>query len=271
MDKYSVLMTVYFREEPDYLRQSIESMLTQTVPPDDFVLVCDGALTQPLDAVIEAYIKRFPTLFQVIRLPENRGIGYANIMGINACKHDLVAKMDSDDIAKPCRCEKQLAAYAADPELAIVGAYISEFEGSPENSVCVRKVPSGHEEIYVYSKRRSPFNNQTVVYRKSAVLAVGGFADLRRCEDYDLFIRLLHAGYKGYNLPEVLVDYRLSSDAYVRRGNWNNLSAFIHVRWKAMRMGHASLVDIAVPIMGQVLLSALPTRLRAKFYVKFLR
>ena len=139
MQNYSVLMSVYFKEKPEYLRQAIESMLCQTVQTDDFVLVCDGPLTADLNEVIAEY-KDNP-IFHLVRLKENVGIGLAANIGIEHCKNELIAKMDSDDIAVAQRCEWQLHEFKMNPELAVLGGQLYEFVDSIDNvvlQVCIK-------------------------------------------------------------------------------------------------------------------------------------
>lgn len=268
-ENYSVLMSVYYKEKPEYLKQSIESMLNQTVPTNDFVIVCDGPLTPELDEVLENYKKQKPEVFNVARLERNVGIGAAANEGLKYCKNDLVAKMDADDIALTNRCEKELE-LLLNEDLALVGSYIDEFQNDGE-IVSVRKVPTEYSEILKYAKQRDPFNNQTVIYRKSAVLKVGGYSDLKRCEDYDLYVRILAAGYKARNIPESLVKYRLTSDTFERRGNFDNLKGFVIVRWKIHRSGFSGLMDFVIPCVGQIFLSVIPGKFRASVYSKLLR
>lgn len=126
-------------------------------------------------------------------------------LGMQHCKNDLIARMDTDDISKPERCEKQLNMFSRYPELAIVGSWVDEFVDTPDNVTTVRRVPCAQDEIYEYAKRRSAFNHPAVMYRKSAVIANGGYSDLRRNQDVDLFGRMLYAGCKAANVGESLV------------------------------------------------------------------
>ena len=271
MESYSVLMSVYYKEKPRFLKESIDSMLEQTVLTNDFVLVCDGPLTPELDAVIAEYEQNYPNLFQIIRLEKNLGIGGAANVGISYCKNNLVAKMDSDDIALANRCEMQLTYFEKNPELDIVGSHIIEFKNSIENEISRRKVPLKQSEILKYAKRRMPFNNQTIMYKKSAVEAVGGYSSLKRCEDYELYSRMLMHGCKAENVDDYLVYYRLTDDAYARRGTWQNLKGFVLVRWKIHKMGLSSFSDFLIPTCGQLILTVLPVRLKEKMYEKLLR
>lgn len=190
---YSVLMSVYAKENAAYFSDAVESMLHQSCPPDQFVLVCDGPLTPGLDEAIQRFTaSRDGGLFRVLRLPENVGLGRALQAGLPLCDHDLVARMDSDDLALPLRMEHQLALMAADPELAAVGGQIAEFTGAPDNIQGYRIVPTSPEEVRRGAAGRNPMNHMTVLFRREAVLAAGGYQDLKGFEDY--FLWGAHAG-----------------------------------------------------------------------------
>lgn len=214
---YSVLMSVYYREKPEYLRQSMYSILNQSVPTDDFVLVCDGPLTEELDAAIESIQKEYLDKLRVVRLEKNVGLGNALNAGIKFCKNDIVARMDSDDIARPDRCECQLAVFEQHPEIGMVSGIVEEFSNDP-TVVDVRRIPpEKHEDILLFAKQRNPFNHPCIMYRKSAVEAAGGYQDFYLLEDYYLWIRMLQNGTKGYNLQIPLLWMRAGSDLYKRR------------------------------------------------------
>ena len=220
--KYSVLMSVYKNEKADYLRMSMNSMWTQTVEPDEFVLICDGKLTDELDQVITEMEKDHPEKLRVIRHEKNRGLGMALQEGVQLCRNELIARMDSDDIAMKDRCEKELAVFAKKPEISIVGGFIEEFKdvnenGYPSETLTVRAVPETAEEIYEFAKKRNPFNHPTVMYKKSDVLRAGNYSDVRYMQDYYLWVHMLMEGEKGYNIQEPLVWMRVSGDLYKRR------------------------------------------------------
>lgn len=271
MEAYSVLMSVYHKEKPEHFSECIKSMVTQTVVTDDFVIVCDGPLTPQLDAVLEGYDRQYPGVFNIIRLPENVGIGAAANIGLEQCKNELVAKMDADDLAVPDRCEKQLKLFQEAPDLVICGGYIEEFSDDPQKPFAIRAVPTDNEQIRKFARRRQPFNNMTVMYRKSAVLSVGGYRSLRRGEDYDLFARLLHAGCYAQNISDVLVKARVNPDAMFRRASFSTFKGCVRSRWNAWRIGFISLWDLLYCSAGALLLSIVPSRLQHLLYRKFLR
>lgn len=219
MEEYSVLMSVYAKEKPEFLRESMESMFAQTVPTNDFVLVCDGPLTDELNAVIDEMQKLHPEILHIVRLKENMGLGNALNAGLQCCRHELVARMDSDDISLPHRCELQLRAFAADRTLVILSGTIAEFSQKPENIVGIKKVPETHQEILSFSKRRNPFNHPAVMVKKTAVINVGGYDEVYHLfEDYYLWIRMLMDGCKAKNITDTVLLMRTPEDLYLRRG-----------------------------------------------------
>lgn len=219
-EQYSVLMSVYHKEKPEYLQQAIESIQAQTFSTDDFVLVCDGPLNPELDAVIAAKQQEMGKVLNVVRLAENAGLGNALNEGIKHCKNDLVARMDSDDIAYPDRCKKQIDVFNAHPEVSICSGIVEEFTTDPEIVDTRRVPPETNAEIVEFAKKRNPFNHPCVMYKKSAVEAAGSYQDFYLLEDYYLWLRMLMAGYQGYNIQEPLLHMRAGSDMYLRRAGW---------------------------------------------------
>ncbi len=213
---YSVLMSVYYKEKPEFLRQSMQSVLDQTLPTNDFVLVCDGPLTAELDQVIEEMQLRFGSVLNVVRLPENGGLGKALNQGIQQCRNEIIARMDSDDISFPNRCEEELQCLI-EKNVDFLSAGILEFEGSIENTGNMRMPPETYEEIVQFAKRRNPMNHPCSMYRKSAVQKVGGYQDFYLLEDYYLWIRMLIGGCSAYNIQKPLLWMRAGADMYKRR------------------------------------------------------
>ncbi|MBO4836970.1 MAG: glycosyltransferase [Clostridia bacterium] len=215
--KYSVLMSVYVKEKAIFLREAMDSIWDQTVPADDFVLVCDGPLTAELDAVIDEMEKAHPGTLQVVRLEKNGGLGNALNTGIGYCKNELVARMDSDDISRPDRCERQLAVFMSRPEISICSGIVEEFSVSPDRTEARRVPPETQEEILAFAKKRNPFNHPCVMYKKTAVEKAGGYRDFYLLEDYYLWVRMLQNGTVGYNLQQPLLWMRAGSEMYKRR------------------------------------------------------
>lgn len=217
-ENYSVLMSVYYKENSEYLKQAIESIQAQTFPTDDFVLVCDGSLNQELDSVIKKKQQEMKNILNVVRLKKNAGLGNALNKGIQQCKNELVARMDSDDISYPDRCEKQLMVFNTYPEISVCSGIVEEFATNPKVVESRRVPPETQEEIREFAKVRNPFNHPCVMYKKPDVEAVGSYKDFYLLEDYYLWVRMIMAGYQGYNLQEPLLHMRAGTDMYMRRG-----------------------------------------------------
>ena len=218
-------MSVYYKEKPEYLQQAIESIQKQTLPTNDFVLVCDGPLTLELDKVVQTKQQEMGNVLKVVRLPGNVGLGNALNEGIKHCKNELVARMDSDDASYPDRCNKQMKIFNEHPEIAICSGTVEEFSVSIECIDARRLLPETNEEILSFAKKRNPFNHPCVMYKKSAVDAVGSYQDFYLLEDYYLWIRMLVAGYQGYNIQEPLLHMRAGSGMYKRRSGWKYVKA----------------------------------------------
>ena len=214
--KFSVSMCVYGKDDPQFFRAAVESILNQTVTPSEVVLVVDGPVPEELDAVIRGY-EAMP-IFRVVRFAENQGHGNARRAGLAACSNELVALMDADDLSAPDRFQKQLAKFAGDPSLDIVGGMITEFVGEPDNVVARRDVPLEDQDIKQYMKKRCPMNQVTVMFKKTSVNRVGGFIDWYCDEDYYLWLRMTLAEMQFGNVPDVLVNVRVGEEMYQRRG-----------------------------------------------------
>lgn len=267
--EYSVLMSVYEKEKSEYLRESIESMLSQTVKPSDFVIVCDGPLPEKLRAVIDDYKSSAPALFQIVPLAENVGLGRALDQGLRVCRFPLVARMDSDDISLPDRCERQLAVFAQ-KEVSVVSGSILEFQTKPYVVGKERRLPESDEEIRKFARRRNPFNHPCVMYRRDDVLAAGSYRHVQGFEDYDLWVRMLMQGMRGWNVQEVLLKMR-TDGMYLRRGGSGYARSMLKFRWHLLRTGFCNPVDFAVAAGGHLLVSLMPQKLRATFYERALR
>ena len=270
MADYSVLMSVYKKENPEYLKTAIESMLDQSVATNDFVLVCDGPLTDSLDEVISNFERTNPGLFNVVRLPENMGLAMALNEGIKHCKNEIVARMDSDDFSKPDRIEKELKAMD-ETGADIVGTNIFEFNGDITRLTGERSLPETDEEIREFAKSRSPFNHPSVVYKKSKVELVGGYGKFDYFEDYYLWITLLQNGCKGYNVQESLVLMRAGDDLYLRRGGKDYAKCIIAFKKYMLKIGYISRFNYLTQVGARVAVAIAPNKFREKVYKKKLR
>ena len=267
---FSVLLSLYHKESPTFLSLSLDSVLHQTLLPDEVVLVKDGPLTAELDAIVSDYAARYPIL-KVVTLPQNQGLGKALNEGLKHCSYDLVARMDTDDIAKPDRFEKQMKVFEEHPELDLVGAWIDEFEGTPQHVLSVRKVPETSKEIREYCQKRCPVNHPVVMFRKSAVQAAGGYQHFPLFEDYYLWVRMLKNGAKFYNIQESLLYFRTSPDMFKRRGGWKYAMDELRFQGVMRKMGMIGwkrfLMNVAIRFPGRII----PNGLRRFLYKKLMR
>lgn len=268
---YSVLMSVYRKEKPVFLEQAMESIYNQTIKTNDFILVCDGPLNEGLDEVIAEMQKKFGTVLHVHRLPQNSGLGNALNVGIKDCKNALVARMDSDDIAYVDRCERQLQVFAKYPEISVCSGIVEEFTTDPQKVDTRRVPPEKNDEIIKFAKSRNPFNHPCVMYKKSAVEAVGSYQDFYLLEDYYLWLRMLMAGYQGYNLQEPLLHMRAGSDMYRRRSDYryakSQIALLCYMRSRGF-ITYSQLIKGAVLRAGS---SLAPNWLRQLMFEKILR
>ena len=211
----SVLISVYFQEKPEYLDACLQSLLIQSLPAGEIVLVEDGEISSDLHSVIDKYRNSLNIIS--VPLAKNVGLACALNEGLKHCAHDLVARMDTDDIALPDRFEKQEAFMRANPDIAASSGFIEEFSDAGE-FLSQRILPLAHHDLVKFAKRRSPLSHPAVIFRKQAVLAVGGYPEFRNAQDYALWSLLIVKGYKLANLPNVLVNMRAGSELMGRRG-----------------------------------------------------
>lgn len=215
--KFSVLMSVYKNDVCEYLNQAIESILDQTVKPNEIVIVVDGPISTNLKNILKEYEKKY-NIFKIIYLEKNQGLGNALRVGLEQCSYNIVARMDSDDISVSNRFEKQIKEFEIDKDLDIVGGQIYEFINNKENIICSREVPIENDDIYEYAKKRCPFNHVTVMFKKNSVLKCGGYLDWYNNEDYYLWIRMMESKAKFKNIPAYLAYARVGNKMYQRRG-----------------------------------------------------
>lgn len=270
-NSYSVLMSVYVKEKAEYLKQAMDSIWNQTIPPDDFILVCDGPLNEELDAVIEAMQAAHPETLHVVRLEKNGGLGNALNIGIKECKHEMVARMDSDDISRADRCERQLKVFQTHPDISVVSGIVEEFTSSTREIEARRVPPETQNQILTFAKKRNPFNHPCVMYKKSAVETAGGYQDFYLLEDYYLWIRMLQKGSTGYNLQEPLLWMRAGSDMYKRRAGWKYAKSQMALFKYMKDSGFISGSQYMKSAITRTVSSLMPNRLREFAYKKVLR
>lgn len=272
MDKlnYSILMSVYFKEKQEYLKQSIDSMLSQTYLTNDFVIIKDGKLTKELEKMLLEYQKKY-SFIHIFGYEKNRGLGYALNYGLEKCKNSLIARMDSDDISLPNRCEEQLKIFLNNPNIDIVGTSIYEFSNDENKIDSIKYMPTIENEIVKYSKRRNPFNHPTVMYKKEVIKELGGYPLGIRGEDFALFSKLIFKGKRGINIEKPLLKYRANKDMYERRSSLTDAKAVINVVKNNYKFGYISFLDYLVVFLLQILGVIIPKKLGYIIYKKLFR
>ncbi len=270
-EKFSVLMSLYVKEKAEYARACFESLLAQTVQADEWVIVEDGPLTAELYALLKEYELAYPDLIKRVPLETNRGLGLALREGVEKCSNELIARMDTDDIAREDRFEKQLKLFQDNPDLDICGSHIREFDGEISNQISSRIVPLEQAEIARYQKRRDSFNHMTVMYKKSAVLRAGNYQEALLMEDSLLWVNMLRTGAKCANVDDYLVYARAGKDMIDRRGGWAYYKKYKSGRKKIYQTGYISWWDYRVTLLVQFVVAILPNKLRRFVFTKLLR
>ena len=219
LPKFTVCMSVYINSKPDEFLAAYNSIINQTVPPNEIILIIDGPISEKLESVIES-LHQNKTL-KILRIPENKGLGNALKIGVENTSNDYFARMDSDDISLPNRFELQLDYFLHHPNTDVLGGQITEFIDSPEHIIGKRIVPLNNEDIYSYMRKRCAMNHPSVMLRKNAVINAGNYQDWFLNEDYYLWIRMMSNKCEFANLDQVLVNLRVSNGLYERRGGWS--------------------------------------------------
>ncbi len=269
---FSVAISVYCNDDEKCFDRALQSITQdQSVKPSEIVLVCDGPLNERLDSVIDKYEKQYP-VFQIIRLSENKGLGNALKIAVEKASNELIARMDSDDISVPDRFEQQIQFFKAHPEIDIVGGDISEFIGMESNIVGKRVVPEIDDEIKQYMKKRCAMNHVTVMYKKSAVQAAGGYLDWFWNEDYYLWIRMQLNKSVFANTGTVLVNVRVGEEMYARRGGDRYFKSEIGLQKLMLNEGIIDRKTYTENCIKRfVVQKVLPNRARAWVFKRFAR
>ncbi len=268
-DKFSVSMCVYEKDNPQHFGAAVESILNQTVKPSEIVLVVDGPIPTELDTIIKKYEQN--EIFKIIRLKKNQGHGNARRKGLENCSNELVAIMDADDISVNDRFEKQLEIYKKN-DFDVVGGDIAEFINSTENIVAYRNVPLTDIDIKEYMKKRCPFNQMTVMLRKSSVQKSGGYIDWYCNEDYYLWLRMALKNMKFANVPKVLVNVRVGKEMYSRRGGLKYFKSEARLQKYMYDNRIIGINTYALNILKRFIVQVLlPNKIRGFVFKKFAR
>lgn len=267
---FSVLMSVYFKENPVFLERCFESIENQTVKADEWVIVKDGPISGQLQAVIDKYSQRDGINIKEVPLEENKGLGLALSFGVPECSNEIIARMDTDDIAVENRFELQLNAFAENENLDICGGQIIEFENDENVFVAERRVPLSHEDIVQYQKKRSAFNHMTVMFKKSKVLEAGNYKHCPLMEDDMLWVDMILAGANCMNLDSYLCKVRTNRDMIARRGGLKYFKKYKSARKKIYKTGFISYGQYSKANFIQFFVCLMPRWLRKFVFFKLI-
>lgn len=266
----SILMSIYTADKPEQLKEALDSISRQTLQPDEIVIVEDGPLKHDLYSVLDEFTDRQANVRR-LRLSDNHGLGFSLSKGLEMCNYQLVARMDTDDVCKFQRLEKQEAYMRDHPEVDVLGTWVDEFYETTSNVVSVRKVPESSSELYEFGKRRNPMNHPTVMFRKDSVLRAGNYQTCMLLEDYYLWARMLQKGMVFHNIQEPLLYFRLSSDIYKRRGGIRYAMREVRFQLVLHKIGYITIPETIRNIATRFFVRLLPPCLRRYVYRHLLR
>lgn len=268
MSNFSILMSIYYKEDNQHFNRAMQSIWDeQTVKPNEIILVKDVPMPLPeaLCKSINIWQEKLGKVLKVV-LHEGVGIGPAKHLGIKHCTNELIAVMDTDDIALPDRFEQQLQVFENN-DIDVCGTWVSEFENDESYIISYRRVPEFHNEIIVFAKSRNPISHPTVMYKKSAVLKAGNYSKYKRNEDYNLFVKLIMSGAKFYNIQKPLVNMRIGNGQVEnRRSSWGNIVSLFIMHKEFYKIGFLNFYELIKNISILFLVLTLPKVLVKKIY-----
>jgi len=270
-DSFSVVFTTYGGDDPAEVRTALDSIVDQTVVPDEIVIVEDGPVPDPLSDTIATFGRDHPELVAIYSLSENCGHGKALQIGVEQCSHEFVAIMDADDISVRKRFERQLSYLEDNPDVDLVGGYIAEFDKDPEDVVSIRTVPLSPEAVERKARYRNPVNQTTAMFRRSSVINAGNYRGVARMEDYDLWGRMLANGATIANVPEVLAKVRGGTAMHSRRGGLEYAREEVRQQWSFLRIGFVSVPVFVLNLLIRIPVRLLSNRVRGLIYERLLR
>lgn len=260
---FSVLMSVYHKENPLFLSDALNSVYAQTVKPTEVVLVQDGPLTEELYAVINSWKSKLSVIDVV--MASNVGLGEALNQGLQHCSYELVARMDTDDIALPTRFEQQLAVFDSQ-NIDVCGSWISEFDNDPSVILSIRQVPENHANIKKFAMSKNPMNHPSVMFKKTTVVKCGGYQNILYFEDYYLWLSLIKSGATLYNIPSPLVHMRAGFSQLSRRSGYLYFKREFNFYKNCYKSKLLSLGNVLKNIVLRMPLRLLPKAVIAKIY-----
>lgn len=265
MIQFSVLISIYCKENPDWFREALDSILRQTIQPTEIILVEDGPLTPTLYAIIDEYQKKY-SIFNIVKNETNLGLGLALRNGVEAANTDVLVRMDTDDIIPECRFEHQLK--KIEEGYDVVSCWAQLFMDDFKNVIAVKTRPEHHEDIIKLAHKRSPICHAGTVFRKSALIKAGNYQHCKLYEDYHLVARLIMSGAKFYNCQEILYYVRVTPEQMNRRSGFDYLKTELSFFKEFKKMGFFSMKDYLVNSIIRIIVRLMPGNLKQKVLTK---
>lgn len=269
---FSVLMSLYHKEKPEHFNTCMASIWDQqTLKTTEIVLVLDGPIGQGLTKSVEHWQQKLGNILKIVTLAENVGLGKALNEGLKHCTNEWVFRMDTDDICTPDRFSKQVAFIEKNPDVVLFGGQILEFNQDVSDAHVLKAVPENHNEIKNFARNRCPFNHMTVAYKKSVIIEVGGYQHHLFMEDYNLWLRVIGAGYQVANLLDIILYARVGNGMHARR------KGFEYIKSEKQLLKLKKDLELQNPLHANMLFLVrsafrlLPSSLLGKFYNTFLR
>lgn len=268
MKKFSVVVSVYHRDDPKHLSNAINSLIDQTLLPSEIIVSVDGPIGLELEMKLNEFEKK--NVIKLFRLEKNSGLAQARNLAISKCKFPLVAVMDADDICPKNRFEKQVKAFLEN-DVDVVGGLIEEFVLEPGDQKIIRSVPTTHDEICKFVKWRNPVNHVSIMFKKEALEKVGGYKAIRYSEDWDLIVRLLSKGTKIMNLNSTLVHVRGGNSMYGRRSQLGQVLQDLAILKNIRKLKMSNHLEFWIASLSRLLFLAVPQPLLGLLYKNYLR
>jgi glycosyltransferase involved in cell wall biosynthesis len=272
MMSFSILLSLYYKENPSALDQCFQSIWNdQRIHPNEIVLVLNGPIGDQLSQIVLSWQRKIGENLKVIPLEQNIGLGNPLNEGLKYCSNEWVFRMDTDDICTPDRFEKQVAFIECNPDVVLFGGQVLEFENEPRDSQVLKTVPTSNDEIRQFAQKRCPFNHMTVAYKKTVINELGGYQHHLFMEDYNLWLRVIGAGYKVANMSDIILYARVGNGMHARR------KGIEYIKSEKQLLNLKKQLKLQNPIHANMLflirsaLRLVPSSLLGKFYNTFLR
>ena len=264
----SVLIPVCNKENVEYFKMALDSIINQTYQAKEIVIVKDGILSDDINKTINSYITEFPNFIHSYQLNKCRCLGEVLRYGVEKCKYDYIARMDADDVSITTRFELQVDELIKNKDIDIIGGYIEEYDEKMENLIDVRKVPLISKNIIKFAKRQCPFNHGSVIIKKSTLLKIGNYSNYL-LEDYELWARMIINKCNMKNIPYILVKNRTGNEMYKRRSGLKQVKKIFQIERVLLNYKIINLIEFFCNIIIRILVAFCPVKLK-KFLYKYI-